>query len=112
MALQERIFERARERSEKYEIFSNPLRLFIALVLFAKREATWSELKGDLEESVGSVNPNTLSFHIGRLMGTGFVDKVDIEGQPRYRINEGQMLEMEKMIGEDLIKEVRESLGQ
>ena len=106
MAVEELIFE----RSKKCEVFSNPLRTFIALVLFLKREVTWSELKTDLEKSVGSVNPNTLSFHIGRLIQTGFLDKVNIEGQPKYKIKETRMSEIEGMVGKDLIEKVKEVL--
>lgn len=107
MAVEELLFE----RSKRCEIFSNPLRMFIALVLFAKREVAWSELKSDIEKSIGSVNPNTLSFHIGRLMETGFLEKVDIEGQPKYRINEDRVSEIERVVGEDLIEKIEEVLA-
>jgi len=96
------------ERSKKCEVFSNSLRSFIALLIAAKEEISWSELKSTLEEKVGSVNPNTLSFHIGKLMETGFLEKLNIEGQPRYRITEYGSSEVRRMIGEDLIKKIKE----
>jgi len=106
MAIEQLVFE----RSQKCELFSNPLRTFIALFIVAKEETTWSELKSFLEKSGGSVNPNTLSFHIGRLMETGFINKVKGEGQPRYRVNEDRLSEIEKIIGKDLIEKMREGL--
>lgn len=105
MSIENLIFE----RSKKCEVFSNSLRSFIALLIVAKEEVAWSELKSTLEERVGSVNPNTLSFHIGKLMEAGFLEKLDIEGQPRYRITEYGASEIKRMIGEDLIRKIKES---
>lgn len=101
------IGELIRERSKKCELFSNPLRSYIAVFIAAKREVTWSELKRALEKYAGHVNPNTLSFHLGELMKTGFIDKVDIEGQPRYRIVENKLSEIQRLAGEDLIKKMK-----
>ena len=98
------------ERSENCELFGNPLRFLIALLIVAKGETTWSELKKFLEKKFGGVNPNTLSFHIGRLMETGFLDKVKGDDQPRYRINENRLSEIEEMIGRDLIEKMKEEL--
>ena len=98
------------ERSKNCELFGNPVRTFIALLTVAKGETTWSEMKKFLEKRYGSVNPNTLSFHIGRLMETGFLDKVKGEDQPRYQINENRLSEIEEMIGKDLIEKMKEEL--
>jgi DNA-binding transcriptional ArsR family regulator len=95
------------QASKRCEIFANPLRAFIAAFIAAKEEATWSELKTAIEEQSGSVNPNTLSFHLGALADAGFITKVDIRGQPRYRIVETQLPELERLLGEDLLKAVR-----
>lgn len=104
MSVEDLIFE----RSKKCEVFSNSLRSFIALLIVAKEEISWSELKLTLEKKVGGVNPNTLSFHIGKLMESGFLEKLDIEGQPRYRITDYGASEVRRMIGEDLIKKIQE----
>lgn len=98
------------ERSKKCELFSNPLRSFIAVFVAAKGEVTWSELKKTLEKWVGPVNPNTLSFHIGELIDTGFVEKANIEGQPIYRIIESKSPEIQRLVGKDLIEKMREEL--
>jgi hypothetical protein len=98
------------ERSKNCEVFGNPLRAFIALLVVAKEEATWSELKSALEKRSGSINPNTLSFHIGKLIETDFLKKVNSQSQPKYRINEDRLPDIEKMIGKDLIKKMKEEL--
>jgi DNA-binding transcriptional ArsR family regulator len=98
------------ERSKNCEVFSNPLRTFIALFVVAKGEVSWSELKNALEKRSGSINPNTLSFHISKLIETGFLKKVNGESQPKYRINEDHVSDIEKMVGKDLIQKMKEEL--
>jgi len=100
--------ELIRERSKKCELFSNPFRSYIAVFIAVKREVTWSRLKKTLEKWAGHVNPNTLSFHLGELMTAGLIDKVDLEGQPRYRIAENKLSEIQRLAGEDLIKKMKE----
>lgn len=95
------------ERTKKCELFSNPLRSFVAVFVAAKKEVAWSELKSALEKLAGHVNPNTLSFHLGQLMDAGVIDKVDIKGQPRYRIAENKLSEIQRLAGEDLIKKMK-----
>lgn len=94
--------------SKKCEVFSNPLRSFIAVFIAAKGEVAWSELKGVLEKWAGHVNPNTLSFHLGELTDAGFITKVNIKGQPRYRIIENKLSEIRRLAGEDLLKKMKE----
>jgi len=97
------------QASKKCEIFANPLRSFIAAFIAVKEEATWSELKNAIEKWAEHVNPNTLSFHLGELADAGFITKVDIRGQPRYRIVNTQLPELKRLIGEDLLKAVKEN---
>jgi len=97
------------QASKKCEIFANPMRSFIAAFLAVKEEATWSELKDAIEKWAGRVNPNTLSFHLGELADAGFITKVDVRGQPRYRIVIAQLPELKRLIGEDLLKAVKEN---
>jgi DNA-binding transcriptional ArsR family regulator len=95
--------------SKKCEIFANPLRCFIAAFLAVKEEATWSELKDAIEKWAGRVNPNTLSFHLGELSIAGFITKIDVRGQPRYKIVNVKLPELKRLIGEDLLKAVKEN---
>lgn len=97
------------ERSKKCEVFANPLRSFIALLILAKGEASWSELVSYLKKHVGDdINPNTLSFHIGKLITSGFLEKISIESQPIYKIVKGKVSEIEKIMGNDIIEKTKE----
>ena len=102
--------ELIRERSEKCNLFSSPLRSFIATFIDVRGEVAWSELKTTLEKYVGSINPNTLSFHIGVLLEAGFIDKLNIKGQPRYRIMENKSSEIERLVGIDLVRKMKEEI--
>jgi len=97
------------ESSKKCEIFANPLRSFIAALIAVKEEATWSELKDAIEKWAGRVNPNTLSFHLGELSTAGFITKIDVRGQPRYKIVNDKLPELKRLIGEDLLQAVKET---
>ena len=97
------------ESSKKCEIFANPLRSFIAAFLAVKEEATWSELKDAIEKWAGTVNPNTLSFHLGKLAEAGFIAKADVRGQPRYNIVNDKLPELKRLLGEDLLKAIKET---
>jgi DNA-binding HxlR family transcriptional regulator len=68
-------------------IFDNSLRSFIIGYLTAKGEATWSELKTAIEKWNDSINPNTLSFHLGKLASSGFLTKIELDN-PVFRLKE------------------------
>ena len=97
------------QASKKCELFANPLRSFIAAFIAVKEEVTWSELKGAIEKWAGHVNPNTLSFHLGELMNAGFITKIDIRGQPRYKIVNDKLPEIQKFSGEKLLQAVKDN---
>ena len=97
------------QASKKCELFANPLRSFIAAFIAVKEEVTWSELKGAIEKWAGHVNPNTLSFHLGALINAGFITKIDIRGQPRYKIVNEKLSEIKKLVGEDLLQAIKEN---
>jgi DNA-binding transcriptional ArsR family regulator len=94
--------------SKKCEIFSNPLRTFIAVFIAIKEEVTWTELKTSIEKYTGKVNPNTLSFHLGELSNIGYITKINVKGQPRYKITEGKMTEIKRLAGEELLQAIKE----
>jgi DNA-binding transcriptional ArsR family regulator len=98
-----------RQASKQCELFSNPLRSFIAAFIAVKEEVTWSELKEAIEKWAGQVNPNTLSFHLGLLINAGFITKIDIRGQPRYKIVNEKVGEIKKYAGEKLVQAVKEN---
>jgi hypothetical protein len=95
------------QASKQCELFANPLRSFIAAFIAVKEEVTWSELKGGIEKWSGPVNPNTLSFHLGQLIDAGFITKIDIKGQPRYKIIEGKLPEIKKLSGTEVFEALK-----
>ena len=97
-----------KQSSKQCELFSNPLRSFTAAFIAVKEEVTWSELKAAIEKWAGPVNPNTLSFHLGALIDAGFITKIDIRGQPRYKIVNARLAEIKSLFGEDVFKVVKE----
>jgi len=96
------------KKSREYEIFSNPLRTLILLFVLSKEEVAWSDLKNFLEEHIGKLNPNTLSFHLSKLLEAGYLIKVELEAQPRYKIAEDRQSEIEGMLGKELVEKIRE----
>ncbi len=99
-----------RKTSKECGLFSNPLRSLIAALITAKAELTWTELKTSLEKETGKVNPNTLSFHLSELANAGFIEKIDVRGQPRYRATKQKLTDMQKLLGEDLLQAVKAKL--
>jgi hypothetical protein len=99
------------QASKKCELFANPLRSFIAAFIAVKDEVTWSELKNAIEKWAGPVNSNTLSFHLGALIDAGFITKIDIRGQPRYKILNGKATEIKKIFGSDIFETLKESIA-
>lgn len=97
------------QASKKCEIFANPLRSFIAAFIAVKEEATWSELKDAIEKWAGPINPNTLSFHLGELSTAEFITKIDVRGQPRYKIVNARLPELHRLIGEEILKAIKEN---
>jgi len=94
--------------SKKCEIFSNPLRTFIAAFIAVKEEVTWTELKTSIEKYTGKVNPNTLSFHLGELTNIGYITKINVKGQPRYKITESKLPEIKRLTDEELLQAIKE----
>ena len=69
-----------------FEVLSHPIRVSIVQLLL-ERQASWSELKKRLEErGLGRINPNTLSFHLSRLIEAGLVEKLGSEATPIYTL--------------------------
>ncbi len=98
------------ERSKRCDLLSSPLRNYIITFIAAKGDVAWSDLKSSLEQHFGSINPNTLSFHIGVLLDAGFVDKSNINGQPKYLIIRNKLSEIESLVGKDLIEKMKEEI--
>lgn len=67
------ITESATKVAARYSTLSNPYRILILAILADKKRATWSDIKRVLEGYSGTVNPNTLHFHLRALMVTKMI---------------------------------------
>jgi len=94
--------------SKKCELFSNPLRTFIATFITVKQEVTWTELKTAIQKWTEQINPNTLSFHLAQLTNAGYITKINIKGQPRYKTTQNGIQEIKRLTGEELLQAVKE----
>ena len=100
------------KRTEACELFSNPARSLIAVILHGMGEASWADIKSHVETLTGPMNPNTLSFHLGRLIKSGLVEKVGTEQQPRYVSTKENDKEIELKLGSDLVNMIRERISK
>ncbi len=72
--------------ASKYDVFSNPLRLLILKIISDSGKASWTKIFETLEEVLGKhVNPNTVNFHLTKLISKGIVVKTPDE---QYMVNE------------------------
>jgi len=75
----------AGEWARKNETLSNPFRALLLAIIVSKKSATWNEIKNRLEEVWGEFNPNTLAFHLNRLIEAGLVEKIPMGDRHVYR---------------------------
>ena len=97
------IEEAAPERiASRFEALSNPIRVMIVQLLL-ERQASWNELKKRLEErGLGRINPNSLSFHLSRLIEAGFVEKLGSEATPIYTLKVAAKDTVRKLLEDSL----------
>lgn len=97
--------------SRKCEIFSNPLRVLIVSTVLAVGETNWSQLKENMEKMIGSnINPNTLSFHLGKLIEATYLQKTGTVEQPIYKIDHDHFSEIENSIETSLVDTIKEKV--
>lgn len=100
--------ERIDNISKRCEMFSNPLRILILSTILAKEETNWTALKEDIEKlTEATINPNTLAFHLSKLVETGYLLKVGTTEQPVYKINPKQSSSINLHIENTLIEDIR-----
>jgi DNA-binding transcriptional ArsR family regulator len=76
-------------KAQIYEVLSHPLRLFVLERIKKKGEATWTELQKDLEDYAEKrLNPNSINFHLTRLIDAELVEKKEIAGEQKYILTE------------------------
>jgi len=84
--------------TKKHEALANPVRIHILSIVTALEECSWGEVKAILEGICGKINPNTLAFHIRKLMDCGLIVKGGSSESPIYTAN----------ISEELRREIEE----
>jgi len=68
----------------KHELLSSPYRVAILSIVKSLDEAKWSQIKKIIEEIYGSINPNTLAFHIKKLINSGLLLRKGSMESPIY----------------------------
>jgi DNA-binding transcriptional ArsR family regulator len=110
--VQKRIMEMIDNVSKRYEMFSNPLRILILSIILAKEEINWTALKENIEKlTETTINPNTLAFHLGKLVETGYLLKAGTTEQPVYKIDPKQSSSINLYIENSLIEEIKEGVS-
>lgn len=98
----------AEKASKKNETFSNPLRVLMVSVILVKEETSWSQLKEILEKIIDTgVNPNTLSFHIAKLVQMSYLEKSGTSEQPVYRVSEDKISEIVACVAPEIVEEIK-----
>ena len=105
------IKEQVDKISRKCEIFSNPMRVLIVSTILAEGETNWSQLKENIEKMTGSnINPNTLSFHLAKLVEATYLRKTGTVDQPIYKINQDHASEIDVNIEPSLVETIKEKV--
>jgi DNA-binding HxlR family transcriptional regulator len=85
--------------ADKYDVLGNRLRILILVVLLARGRKSWNELKKEIEDLIGSpINPNTLSFHLKKLIQSELVTKIGSIENLEYEIAPGKESEIPEEI--------------
>lgn len=78
----------ALEWAKKNEVVSNPFRALLLAVIVSRGKASWNEVKEVLEKVWGEFNPNTLVFHLNRLVDAGLVERIPAGNRHLYKPTE------------------------
>lgn len=83
------VIEAATKIAERFGVLSNPYRTVILAFLLERKKATWSDIKHFIEKSnMGTINPNTLQFHLKALISAGMVSRSGSENNVVYSIGD------------------------
>jgi predicted transcriptional regulator len=98
------------EWARKNETLSNPFRALLLAIIVSMESATWNEIWNRLEEVWGEFNPNTLAFHLNRLVEAELVAKIPMGDRYTYRPTPTGIKRTREEAGE-LLKELGERDG-
>jgi DNA-binding transcriptional ArsR family regulator len=98
--------------SKKNEAFSNPIRILILAIILANQQASWSQLKEKIEKIVDSgINPNTLTFHLAKLVDLAYLEKAGTIEQPVYKIVDEKVIEILAIINPTIVEEIKKKMS-
>ncbi len=97
-----RVLSEAQELASEYEVLSNRVRILILAGVVALGKAKWNEIREIIERYEGRINPNTLSFHLKKLIQAGLIVREGSMESPRYvpNISEDIAKKIEKLVNE------------
>lgn len=76
MKIKEISYVEGLEKAAKFfEALGHPIRLAIIKCVLESREASWSDIVKHLELLFGRMNPNTVNFHLTKLVLDGVLEK-------------------------------------
>jgi DNA-binding transcriptional ArsR family regulator len=82
--------------AEISNLLGHPIRLIIVDIIEKKEGANWTEILNNLEEIIGKrLNPNTINFHLSKLVEGGIIEK-----------KEGRFFVKENMKNNEILKAV------
>lgn len=97
--------------SKKNEAFSNPIRILIVAIILATEEASWSQLKEKIEKIIDiGINPNTLTFHLAKLVGLEYLEKAGTKEQPTYKIAKEKVAEIIAVVNPTIVEEIKKRI--
>ncbi len=73
--------------AKKHEALSNPIRIHLLSIVTALGEASWGRIKAVFESVHGGINPNTLAFHMKKLIECDLLIKYGSVESPIYKAN-------------------------
>ncbi len=105
----EKLLARVNEIAKESMALANPIRLLILTIIASRKSTSWLELKQTLEKLIGPVNPNTMAFHINKLVEVEYISREGPQRSPRYTAKKipGEVEELLKNLDEAL-REVEE----
>ena len=69
------VMELVKEKVRLHETLGNFHRFIILALIALRKKASWNEIKQGIRQLCGSINPNTLAFHLNKLIDCGFVKR-------------------------------------
>ncbi len=86
--LVQEIMQRTHAVSRRHDVVASPFRVLVLSIVLQRKEARWADIKRCVEAILGDVNPNTLAFHLKRLVDVGWVRRSGSPEAPVYTVGD------------------------